>query len=657
MHNFKTILTTTAFLLCVVHSLAQSTNLKSKWGVIPPEDLQMTVYDRDSTATCVVLQDIGSISVELGGRGYDAYLNQLRRIKILDESAFEEGNIVIPYYSYKDKQKVTNLDVEVIFPNGEKQKVKSDNVFTEKINKRFSAKKVFIPNLQKGCIIEYKLEIKADNIFNLFDWSFQEDKPVRYSELTVSYPTTKFEYIKLVNNNGNIKTVNEIKMRGQDKIGYSTFTSEYEPALKEEPYITALDDHRNRISFQLSAYLNSDGVRESIFENWGKLAKYLEDDKEFGGQFSTRSRASSDLWDAFFVTSDMRKDSALVIAEKALRFVSSNIVWNKEYRYWVTESVDDAFKKKTGSSADLNLGLLSLLKRSKLEAYPVLLSTIKNGKMYPLYPFTDQFNSVIVLLKDGDKSYLLDATNPYIKLGQLTTQHYNGEGWVADEKNPVWLDFGAHERADVWLGYLNLSEIGEVTGKFSIMADGVEARSWRGDLDSDKAPAAFLKEEFFKQFPDIEIDSVVISDQKNYDKPIRLDFKVKIPAAADVVNDFIYFNPIVHKAYPENPFKAPTRALPVNMIFPFKQDFIVTVTIPEGYILEDTPKGERTQLANNGGRVSINCSQPTPKTVQVVVKNKLAQVEFAPEEYPALRQFFDALTKNGNTQIVLKKTN
>jgi hypothetical protein len=657
MQNFKTILTTTAFLLCVVHSLAQSSNLKSKWGVIPPKDLQMTVYDRDSTATSVILQDIGSINVELGGDGYNAYFNQFRRIKIFDESAFEEGNIVIPYYSYRDKQKVTDLDVQVIFPNGEKQKVKSDNVFTEKINKRVSAKKVFIPNLQKGCIIEYKLEIKSDDIFRLFDWSFQEDQPVRYSELTLSYSTAVFDYIILLNNNGTVNTTKDTKMRGQEKIGNTIYTTEYQPALKEEPYITALDDHRINISFQLSGYMNSSGVRESVFEDWGKLAKDLSEDEEFGGQFKAKSRASSDLWDAFFVTSDMRKDSALVIAEKALRFVTSNIVWNQEYRYWLTESVDDAFKKKTGSSGALNLGLLSLLKRSKLEAYPVLLSTIKNGKMFPLYPFTDQFNSVIVLLKDGDKSYLLDATNPYIKLGQLTTQHYNGSGWVADEKNPVWIDFGAHERMDVWLGYLNLSETGEVTGKFSIMADGVEARSWRGDLDTDKAPAAFLKDEFFKQFPDIEIDSVVISDQKNYDKPIKLDFKVKIPAAADVVNDFIYFNPIVHKAYPENPFKAPTRALPVNMIFPFKQDFIVTIAIPEGYTLEDTPKGERTQLANNGGRVSINCSQPTPKTVQVVVKNKLAQVEFAPEEYPALRQFFDALTKNGNTQIVLKKTN
>lgn len=483
MQNFKTILTTAAFLLCVVHSFAQSTNLKSKWGVIPPEDLKMTVYDRDSTATCVVLQDIGSISVELGGRGYDAYLNQLRRIKILDESAFEEGNIVIPYYSYKDKQKVTNLEVQVIFPNGEKQKVKSDNVFTEKINKWISNKKVFIPNLQKGCIIEYKLEIKSDDIYNLFGWSFQEDQPVRYSELTLSHPTGELAYIRLLNKTDEVKIVKEDKTFGLKKIGYTTYSAEYQTALKEEPYITNLDNHRNNISFQLSAYLNGEGVSESIFEDWGALAKYLNDDKQFGIQFSPRSRASSDLWDAFSVTSDMRKDSTLVIAEKALRFVSSNIVWNKEYRYWATESVDDAFKKKTGNSADLNLGLLSLLKRSKLEAYPVLLSTIKNGKMHPLYPFTDQFNSVIVLLKDGDKPYLLDATNPYIKLGQLTTQHYNGEGWVADEKNPVWLDFGAHERMDVWLGYLNLSETGEVTGKFSIMADGVEARSWRGNLD------------------------------------------------------------------------------------------------------------------------------------------------------------------------------
>ena len=99
--------------------------------------------------------------------------------------AFQEGNLLIPYYSYDGLEKMVDLDVQLVLPNGQIQKVTSDNVFTEKISRYWSARQVFIPNLQKGCVLEYRFELRSEAIHMLHDWYFQDELSVRWSELNI----------------------------------------------------------------------------------------------------------------------------------------------------------------------------------------------------------------------------------------------------------------------------------------------------------------------------------------------------------------------------------------------------------------------------------------------------------------------------------------
>ena len=87
------------------------------------------------------------------------------------------------------------------------------------------------------------------------------------------------------------------------------------------------------------------------------------------------------------------------------------MTWNDLYSVYMVEGVKNAWEKKTGSSGDINLLLVNLLKEAGLDAYPMLVSERFHGKVNRDYPFIGQFNSVFACVIIQNKKYYLDATD------------------------------------------------------------------------------------------------------------------------------------------------------------------------------------------------------------------------------------------------------
>lgn len=619
-----------------------------KWGVIPAEDLTMTVYPQDSSATAVVLQDVGDIEMVDLDR-YGVVFKQHRRIKVFDPSAFKEGNLSIPYYAYQGFEKMLNLDVQLFLPNGEKQKVKSDNVFTEKVNKYWSVKKVFIPNLQKGCIIEYRFELSSERMHTLHDWYFQGDLPTRWSEVSVLI-LPRFEYVTLTRLPRPFDVREE---RGIGESGFARYGFRDLPAIREEPFVTTIDDYRAHLSFQLARVVSPTREDTKFMTTWKDLAEEMESWEGFGLQYRKGGKFD-DLWRDFSPLLKPGGEPAEAVAEKALRFVTERIKWTGDHRYTLDKSLDDAYARKSGSSAELNLALVALLRKANLNAVPVLLSTRDNGSMYPQYPFRDQFNSVVALVREGQSGLLLDATQPLLPVGQLHSPHYNGGGWVVDPKKPDWVDFAPPEASETWYGQLTLLETGEMSGSFSILVGGPMAADWRRDLNGTKEKD-FLKKHFATSYPDIAFDSIVVSDGNALDKPLKINFWCRIPNTANVVNDFIYCRPVLDFFIAENPFKSPKRSFPVDFTYPLKANYVLRLQLPPGYAVEELPEPARIVLAGDAGKISFTCSKQPPNAVQLQLRMNLSKTSFPPEEYGSLRQFFDLAAEKTQLQLVLKK--
>lgn len=629
-----------------------------KWGKIPEEDLKMTHCPFDSTASAMVLQEVGNSEVTFDKDGIVVLFNYWTRLKIFDEAALEEGNLLIPYYSDRDLEQFRDLDVQLILPNGERQKVKSDNIFTAKLSKSVWAKKVFVPNLQKGCIIEYRYEIKSFNWVRMYGtWYFQKEMPVRWSQLKITIPQY-FYYVYLLQSprQFDLKETKQESTLPLEGKGYMASITTYGlgnlPAVKEEPFITTLDDYRAHIGFQLSEVIIPGNYSEKFLTTWAEVAEKMTKNQDFGEQYLKSNRFDK-LWAAF------RKEvpettPKTELPEKVLRFVSTNIKWNGENRRFSENGIDAAFDKKAGSSSDLNLAVVALLRKLDFDAVPMLISTRDHGAMYSIYPFSEQFNTVVAFLYEGQGGVLIDATSPFRPLGQMRESCYNNDGWLVDEKRPNWVQIAPPEYAETWLGNLKVNEEGEMDGHFTLSLEGAAAFKWRSDLEGEKEPE-FLKAHFATEYPERVFDSVVISNREVLDKPLKLDFNCRIPNAATAINEFLYVKPILDFSMRSNPLRNPKRSFPVNFVYPSKAQYILNLEIPKGFVVEELPAPARIVLPDNSGKIQFSCGKISDTQLQVVLKMNIAQLDFEPEQYDALRQFFELLADKVQFQLALKK--
>lgn len=114
-----------------------------KWGKLELEELNMAAYPEDTTAAAVVLGDYATLKFDFG-QGSRYVFEHHRRIKILDKSAFNRGNIQI--YLYGDDQ-ISGLKAQTISRgSGQTFRLKSRDFYEEEFTE---GEEALVKKLQK----------------------------------------------------------------------------------------------------------------------------------------------------------------------------------------------------------------------------------------------------------------------------------------------------------------------------------------------------------------------------------------------------------------------------------------------------------------------------------------------------------------------------
>ncbi|MEM9931664.1 MAG: hypothetical protein AAF840_17795, partial [Bacteroidota bacterium] len=117
-------------------------------------------------------------------------------------------------------------------------------------------------------------------------------------------------------------------------------------ALREEPYMTTMEDYRIGVRFQVSKNLYTG---EEITESWQEATKDLVNDDKFGFYY-TRSRMAKELIAASAAVVDA--DAApLEIVHQVGQFLAKEIKWSGVRSMWPRQKPDEAFSKHEGSIA------------------------------------------------------------------------------------------------------------------------------------------------------------------------------------------------------------------------------------------------------------------------------------------------------------------
>ncbi|MDX1941213.1 MAG: DUF3857 domain-containing protein [Saprospiraceae bacterium] len=650
-----------------------------KFGKIAKEELTMSTYDKDPDAVAVVLYDVGSTQFNYNtSKGFQYTFERKTRIKILRKEGYEYADVSVPYYVTNGaRESVASIKASTYnFENGKEQESKMEKsaIFDDKADKHWHYSKFTLPNVREGSVIEYTYEITSDFIISIPEWEFQWDIPVAWSEYTVATPEY-FRYVQISqgynpfdvqDSDTKGRSVNFVysydassdprlvqKRTGSETVNYTDkilhWVQKDMPAYKDEPYSPAREDLIEKIEFQLASATFPGASMEQFMPNWNKLAAELMENDDFGKMI----RKGNNVQDIIAsVTNGLASEKEKINALQA--YVKNNFLWNEYYGIYASQATNQLLKNRTGSSADLNLLLVLLLREAGIDAHPVILSTRNHGKINQAYPLIGKFNNVVAFVKNANGGFAIDAIDPMLASDMVTYQDLNGQGLLVNENGYEWVDLGVNIRESTYNNITATLEDGQLACKVITGHKGYNAANLRKTMKANgdaETANAYLK----SYFTEVNVQKSSFENQNDPNASLKGAFELTSSAHVEDAGDLIYINPMLGFGLQENPFKKPERAFVVDFAYPTDDTYQFVLNIPEGYAIAEAPKSVRLATQDN----SIRCDYfMENKETQIKLNYRLIRnrVIFRPEEYVDLKDFYEQIARHcADGQIVLKK--
>lgn len=642
-----------AVLLSIVSRYAVAQKPPVKFGDVSKEELEMKVYDKDSSAAAVILADYGeSVILYSESSGFKVEFERITRIKILKKAGYEWANFEIPLYHEGNSDKETISGLKGITYNLEggkivESKVKGNDAFEEEYNESLDIVKLALPDVKEGSVIEITYRIFSDFLVEFRDWEFQSTIPAVLSEYRARIPEY-FHYEKYMQGYLPL-TINEEKINNSVDFRENAYRWAIHdvPAFKEEPYMTTYKDYISRMNFELAYTHFPNRPVQPIIGTWADISEKLQQNTYLGAAVKGNGFLRKIVEQ---ITADITEPAAQIDAIS--HYVKQNVVWNGNRRKFISTSLRKALDDKKGSSADINLLFASMLEKQGFEVYPVLVSTRDHGFVRTSSPMLDQFNYVICAVKIEDQYFLLDATERLLPTGVLPERCLNGDGLMIAGKKEQWLPLASSVRSkSLVTAQVNVTAEGIIKGSIKFDNTGYDAFYKRKEFFSNG------EEEFAKSMFDGKtwaIGEVSISNSEKLSENFIHEYAIEVSDHATIAGDVIYLNPFIYLLEEENPFKMEKREYPVDFGSPFDRIYISQITIPEGYDVEELPASQMFRLPDNGGKYLRNVVR-NGNVITVTSMLNINMPIFTQLEYPNLREFYSLMIAKQEEQIVLKK--
>ncbi len=630
----------------------------------------------DSNASAVIIADVGNTSFKGNEKGWVSYIfKRKKRIKILNKKAFDLATVKIDLYVDGDyKERVEDISaVTYNLENGNvvSSKMVKKDVFTDKVDKNHIEQKFTLPAVKENAIIEYSYTVYSDFYNHLPGWTFQSiDYPTLWSEYETTIPilvTYIFGkkgihpfYIDKGSNGDADYLIKSRKVGGtvDDFTSLSANTIKHRWVMKDVPsfyvenYLYSPENYIDEINFQLSKTYNGK-TEEPVNNSWSKVTEDLLNDKDFAAFVSAEDDNS---WIYEHLGTMVKKDTGqLQQAKDIYYYLSENFTCTSHHAKYIETNLQDVFKNKKGSVAELNLLLTNILLRDGITAAPVLLSTREYGYNFESYPFLDKLDYVICKATINNKAYYLDASHLYLAFGQLPMNCYNGHARVISKTDSGSVYFLADSIKDRQTTFVHL--INDTTGKIGLIGTYENSMGNMSSYELRKLVNKTGEKQYFDAFAaassnEIELTQTGIDSLKKIEYPLKVKVKFKINEMAK--NDVIYLNPLLWNGYKTNPFSDAVRKYPIEMPAPADQSYGFIMEIPQGFKVDEVPKSVRISFNDNQGYFEY-LVQKNENSVQVRSTMVLRKAYFDAEDYNSLREFFGVIVKKQAEQIVFKK--
>ncbi|MCL9809383.1 DUF3857 domain-containing protein [Flavobacterium luminosum] len=663
------------FIILSILATSGGFSQKVELGNVTVQELEEKKHPKDTSAVAAILFKKGTTQfVYNSTKGFSTETKVDIKIKIYKKQGYDWANHAVRYYlegSSKESLYFSNAVTYNLVNNKiVKTKLKSDGEFDEKVSRFWGQKKIMMPDVKEGSIIEFSYKLISPNYGSFKDWDFQTSIPINYCEYTTYIPeyfkynthikghlTPKVEldqrennyqgtYQEMVNSAGGFRSERgTYNIKFQESIAKYTISNV--PALKDENFVNNISNYMVILQHELSSVRMPERPFENYSTDWETICSKIYQSDSFGSELSKTGYFENEINQLLNGVTVKDQKIGLIFS-----YVKEYMNWNGYHDYYCHDGVKEAFKKKSGNVAEINLMLVAMLRYAGIEANPILVSSRSNG--IALYPSRNAFDYVIAGIEIENDVILLDATDKNSVPDVLPHRAINWNGRLIRKNGSstsvnLSPKFISKEATNIMA---NLTSEGIVEGKIFIQKNAHDAFNFRskyGKVNTDN-----YLEILEKRYGNAEISEYKVDNKTDLSKPVIETFSFKTNNEIEKVADKLYISPLFFFVMSENPFKQEVRDYPIDFSYPDQDKFLSIINIPDGYVVESIPTSANLIFGDDiaGFKYIINTNG---KQIQVTSVLDIKTNIISPEDYADFKMFFNEIVKKQTEKIVLKK--
>jgi hypothetical protein len=334
-------------------------------------------------------------------------------------------------------------------------------------------------------------------------------------------------------------------------------------------------------------------------------------------------------------------------------YIEERMNWTGNYNIYITKDLKTAYEYRNGSSADINYLAIAALRQSGIKAYPILISTRENGRLYKDYPLAKQFEQVIVQAEIGNKVYRFDATYDEVPYNLMPYPNLNYEGLLIKNGKGEWIDMAAELATKTVQVEMEITDEGAMLGSFEYIRDSYRAFEVRQDVD-ELGIEKYTERYFSDVFPESKVTNLTFDNLEDDAQKLteKMDFVTE--NACQIAGDLMYFDLLIGLGFSESMFREEKRTKPVEMTYPLVDDYTFKIRIPESYEAEELPSDLDISLPDGAAKYTFTIDVKDGYLLYNA-RLELIKVYYEVSEFEDLKNFMDKVVEKQTSQVVLKK--
>lgn len=646
---------TLVLLLCV--PLAHSTSAGDDWLPISPADLALKDNPAQTGAHAMILYRESSVNEKYASAD-GAYITEYVRIKVFTKEGTDEGNVEIPFR--KEFADIKDIHARTIHLDGSIVNFEGkpfEKTIEKRSGEKFLAKTFTLPDVQPGCIIEYKYRIQFKPGF-LHDeyWVLSSNLYTREGNFSILPFQSNYQNFPLYFRQFGLST--KVVPTLQHNGAYALTVHDI-PGIEDEAYMPPLKTIQSRVEF----YHLEEGApaNETQDHFWARTGKKWNDELE---HFINNKKVLDQELSKIVSPGDspeakLRKIYARVQQIRDLSMeMPKTEKEQKQENLKKNSNVEDMLLHGYGNGREMNFLFVGLARAAGFDSAEVFVAPRNNNIFAPQMQDAGELQADIVWARAGTQEYFLDPSSLYFPFGILPWYETNTNGIRLGKKPSDFVAVPSSASADATVvrhAELSVDADGLASGKLVVDFTGQRAALRREEsrLQDETGRKKALEDQIKGWLPaGSTFELAKIDNWDKTDLPLHIEGTVKFSTFGSTVGRRILIPATVFLASENKAFETAVRHNAVYFRYPNEEIDDVKFKAPPGYKIETVPALKEIKP---GAVVSYEISG-SQQGSEAEVKRRLVinGLVFPVQYYGSLRSFFNTVKSNDEEQIVLQ---